>query len=124
MPKAGPVDSQGFGRESESNAGASIEAYRSGNSTENGKRYACQSRMCDCHWQAFYCLLCHDLQIAVANIEDYRLGARFKHVGQSDGQSAKGTFQLDQTHGEFNVHRAIRPRLTLNPILPIPGPYE
>jgi len=44
------------------------------------------------HWQAFYCLLCHDLQIAVANIEDDKLTARFRHVGQSDGQSRKARF--------------------------------
>ena len=121
MPKAALVDSQDFSRESKSNAAPSIEAYGSANTTENEKRYGCSSWMYDYRWQTLRRLLCQDLKAALAHIEDYRLGARFRLVGQSDGKSAKGTFQLDQTHGEFNIHRVIQPRLTLNPILPIPA---
>ena len=108
MAKAGPIDSQDFSRESKSNAGASIEAYRSGNATENGKRYDCTSRMCDCHYQAFHYLLCQDFQIAVVDNEEDKLGASLIFIRQSSRQPAKGTLQLDQSHGEFNVHRAIR----------------
>ena len=41
--------------------------------------------MCDCRCQAFNCLLCQDLQIAVVNIEKDKLAAPFRLIGQSDG---------------------------------------
>jgi len=40
---------------------------------------------------------------------------------RTDGRR-KARFSSPKTHDEFDIPRAIRLRLTLNPILPIPGP--
>lgn len=62
-----------------------------------------------------------DLQIAVTGVEDDELPTRFRFVRQSNRQSAKNVFQFAQTDDEFDFHRAMCSRRTLNLTLPQPA---